>query len=239
MIELNQPGFWLAVLQIIWINIILSGDNAVVIALACRTLPPLQRMWGMVIGAGAASVLLIVFTGTVSALMSWPLVKLIGAVALLWVAIKLVAPADDGDGEGHVQASDSLWRAVKIVVVADIVMSLDNVLAVAAAADGHDAKYILLTLGLAVSIPIVIAGSAIIMALLDRFPVIIWVGAAVLGRISGQLFFTDPVIIDNLRYLGEDGMFRIEIAAQVVGAMIVVAIGLMWRRARRPVNDGV
>jgi YjbE family integral membrane protein len=235
---LTQPAFWLAVLEVIWINIILSGDNAVVIALACRTLPPRQRLWGMMIGAGVASMLLIVFTGTVSALMSWPYVKLIGGCALLWVAVKLVAPAGN-DGDGRVEAGNDLWRAVKIVVVADIVMSLDNVLAVAAAAEGHEGKYALLVLGLAVSIPIVIAGSALIMALLERFPLIVWLGAALLGRISGQLFFTEPLIEHYLSYLDEPALVKMGIAFQVLGAVIVVAAGLVRRRSRQPVEEDV
>src|SRR5262245_30898140 len=164
-----QPAFWAAVFQIILINILLSGDNAVVIALACRTLPPRQRLWGMIIGAGVACVLRILFTGVVAALMTLPLLKMIGAGALFWVAIKLLVPFDV-ETAGHVEAADRLWAAMKIVAVADVVMSLDNVIAVAGAAKGN---YLLLILGLAMSIPIVVAGSALIMALLERFPILV------------------------------------------------------------------
>src|SRR5262249_35776055 len=159
MMEFHQPGFWAAVGEIIVINILLSGDNAVVIALACRSLPQPQRRWGMIIGAGVASVLLIVSTGVVAALTALPYLKMAGSVALLWIAVRLLEEEED-EAEGKVEAAETLWRAVRIVVVADIIMSLDNVIAVAMAAKGN---YLLLGLGLSVSIPIVIAGSAMIM----------------------------------------------------------------------------
>src|SRR6202161_4457980 len=161
-----RPTFWLAAVQIMGINILLSGDNAVVIAMAVRALPPRERFWGMVCGAGVAAVLLIVFTGIVARLMQLPFLKLVGGVALFWVAVKLVAPQAH-DGEDTPEAVEDLWRAVRVVVVANIVMSLDNVIAVAAAAKGN---YLLLGLGLAISIPIVIAGSALFLAILERYP---------------------------------------------------------------------
>jgi YjbE family integral membrane protein len=185
-----RPAFWLAALQIMGINILLSGDNAVVIALAVRALPPRERFWGMVLGAGCAAVLLILFTGIVATLMKQPYLKLAGGIALFWVAIKLVAPQPH-DAEGTPEAVEDLWRAVRVVVVANIVMSLDNVIAVAAAANGD---YLLLGLGLAVSIPIVIAGSAIFLALLGRFPWIVWAGGALLGWIAGGLLSDDPIV---------------------------------------------
>jgi YjbE family integral membrane protein len=188
--ELTHPTFWLAAVQIMGINILLSGDNAVVIALACRALPPRERFWGMVFGAGAAAILLILFTGIVATLMKQPYLKLAGGLALFWVAIKLVAPQDH-DAEDTPEAVEDLWRAVRVVVVANIVMSLDNVIAVAAAAKGN---YLLLGLGLAVSIPIVIAGSALFLALLGRFPWIVWLGGALLGWIAGGLLPDDPII---------------------------------------------
>jgi YjbE family integral membrane protein len=187
--ELTRPTFWLAAVQIVGINILLSGDNAVVIALACRALPRRERFWGMVFGAGVAAILLILFTGIVATLLKQPYLKLAGGLALFWVAIKLVAPqAHDAEGP---EAVKDLWRAVRVVVVANIVMSLDNVIAVAAAAKGD---YLLLGLGLAVSIPIVIAGSALFLALLGRFPSIVWLGGALLGWIAGGLLPDDPII---------------------------------------------
>ena len=164
-----RPAFWLAALQIMGINILLSGDNVlVVIALAVRALPPKERFWGMVLGAGAAAVLLIVFTGIVATLMKLPYLKLAGGLALFWVAIQLIS-LQPHDAEDTPEAVEDLWRAVRVVVVANIVMSLDNVIAVAAAAKGN---YVLLGLGLAVSIPVVIAGSALFLAIIERFLIV-------------------------------------------------------------------
>jgi YjbE family integral membrane protein len=220
---ISQPAFWLAVIQVIWVNILLSGDNAVVIALACRGLPPRERLWGMIVGAGFASVLLIVFTGLVSMLMTLPYLKLAGALALFWIAIKLLAPQAH-DEEDTPEATADLWRAVRIVVIADIVMSLDNVIAVAAVAKG---QYVLLTLGLAVSIPMVIAGSAIILALLERFPILVWGGAAILGWVAGDIFASDPVVLEVFSNFPPA---QVDLAAQVIGAIVVVGSGYVWRR---------
>jgi YjbE family integral membrane protein len=188
--EMMRPAFWLTALQIMGINILLSGDNAVVIALAVRGLPPKERFWGMVLGAGCAAVLLILFTGIVATLLKLPYLKLIGGIALMWVAVKLVAPQAH-DAEDTPEAVEDLWRAVRVVVVANIVMSLDNVIAVAAAAKGN---YLLLGLGLAVSIPVVIAGSALFLALLERFPWVVWAGGALLGWIAGGLLPDDAIV---------------------------------------------
>ena len=228
----TQPAFWLSVMQVIWINILLSGDNAVVIALACRGLPPKERLWGMIIGAGFASVLLILFTGIVSVLLTLPYLKLAGALLLLWVAIKLLAPQAH-DAEGTPEAAEDLWRAVRIVVIADIVMSLDNVIAVAAVAKGD---YVLLTLGLAVSIPMVIAGSAIILALLERFPILIWGGAAILGWVAGEIFASDPIILRLFEGFSES---RVELVAELVAVAVVLGAGYVWRRAGTPVESEV
>ena len=221
--ELSSPGFWLSVLQVVWVNILLSGDNAVVIALACRGLPPRERLWGMIIGAGFASLLLIVFTGVVSMLMTLPYLRLAGALALFWIAVKLLAPQAH-DAEDTPKAVADLWRAVRIVVVADIVMSLDNVIAVAGVANG---RYALLILGLAVSIPMVIAGSAVILALLERFAVLVWGGAAILGWVAGDIFASDPVVLKIFNGISPD---HVELAAQIAGAIVVLASGYVWRR---------
>jgi len=188
--EMMRLTFWGAALQIMVINILLSGDNAVVIALAVRALPPRERFWGMVLGAGCAAVLLILFTGIVATLLKLPYLKLIGGLALFWVALKLVAPQPH-DAEDSPEAVEDLWRAVRVVVVANIAMSLDNVIAVAAAAKGN---YLLLGLGLTISIPVVIAGSALFLALLERFPWIVWAGGALLGWIAGGLLPDDAVV---------------------------------------------
>lgn len=229
---MTEPNLWLAIVEIIWINILLSGDNAVVIALACRSLPPRQRFWGMVIGAGAAAVLRIGFAGIITELMLLPFVKMIGGVALVWIAVKLLAPQDHDDDDAP-EAGASLWRAVRIVVVADLVMSLDNVIAIAAVAKG---RYVLLIIGLAISIPMVIAGSALVFALLQRFPILVWGGAAVLGWVAGDIFANDPVV-GNL--LGQFGSDDVELAAKIAGAVIVLAAGAIGYaiRKRRPATD--
>jgi YjbE family integral membrane protein len=221
--SIHEPTFWLSVLQVIWVNILLSGDNAVVIALACRGLPPRERMWGMIIGAGFASVLLIVFTVVISKLLTLPYLMLAGSIALLWIAIKLLAPQAH-DQEDTPEATSDLWRAVRLVVIADIVMSLDNVVAVAAIAQGG---YLLLTIGLAVSIPMVIAGSAIIMALLERFPILVWGGAGILGWVAGEIFSGDPVVHGFFQGLGIENF---EVPAEVIGCLIVLVTGYIWRR---------
>jgi YjbE family integral membrane protein len=220
---MTTPEFWIKVVEIIWINILLSGDNAVVIALACRELPPRERRWGMVIGAGVASVLLIAFTAVFSVLLTLPYLRLAGGIALVWIAIKLLAPQAH-DEEGTPEAASDLWRAVWVVVIADIVMSLDNVIAVAAVAKG---QYVLLIIGLSISIPVVIAGSAIILWLMERFPILVWGGAAILGWVAGDIFAGDPTI-ENL-FSGIDPQ-NLELAAQIIGAAVVLASGLFWRR---------
>ena len=236
--DMMQPAFWVAVGQIIWINILLSGDNAVVIALACRTLPPKQRFWGILLGAGAAVLLRIFFTIIIAQIMAIPFLKLAGGLALLWIAVKLIVPTES-HGEGSVAAGDTLWRAVKIVAIADIVMSLDNVIAIAAAAETASMrvdvaqaltiKTILIVFGLATSVPLIIAGSALLMALFDRYPILIWAGAALLGWIAGEIMIKDSAVIG---WLGANFVDRAHFWAAAVGAAFVVALGLMLRRAR-------
>jgi YjbE family integral membrane protein len=244
--EMAQPTFWIAVGKIIWINILLSGDNALVIALACRGLKPRHRLWGMVFGAGAAVLLRIIFTGIVATLMELPYLKLAGGLALLFIAAKLVVP--DEEGEDEVESASHLWHAIQIVVVADIVMSLDNVIAVAAAANG---SVPLLILGLAISVPLIVAGAALIMALLTKLPILVWAGAALLGWIAGEVIATDPGVEPKLHALfaGSLGtsldsalaVFRIppqfanggsggEFFCALLGVVIVLLVGYVWRR---------
>src|SRR5665647_1396964 len=173
--DMGHAEFWVALAKIMWINILLSGDNAVVIAMACQGLPQRQRMWGMILGAGVAVLLRIVFTGVVASLMLLPYLKIVGGLALFYIAAKLLVPDDPEEGEA--EAAEHLWRAVRIVAIADIIMSLDNVIAIAAAAGGNMA---LLVIGLAVSIPLIVAGAALIMSLLDRFPILVWAGGCFL-----------------------------------------------------------
>jgi len=200
--DIKHAPFWIAALQIIGVNIMLSGDNAVVIAMACLSLPPRQRMWGMILGAGVAVLLRVVFTLVVAQAMTYPFLKLVGGALLFWVAIKLVT--EDADEEAEMEAGETLWRAVRIVVIADIVMSLDNVIAIAAAAEiaaasvdpGHAAaiKATLIIFGLATSVPLIVAGSAILMALLQRYRVLVWAGGALLGWVAGDIMVTDPAL---------------------------------------------
>ena len=202
--DMMTPAFWVAVGQIIWINILLSGDNAVVIALACRSLPPRQRFWGILLGAGAAVLLRIFFTIIIAQIMGVPFLKLVGGLLLLWIAVKLIVPSDE-HGEDSVKAGDTLWRAVWLVTVADIVMSLDNVIAIAAAAETAAArvdiahalsiKTILIVFGLATSVPLIIAGSALLMALLNRFPILVWAGAGLLGWVAGEIMVKDAAVV--------------------------------------------
>jgi YjbE family integral membrane protein len=226
--EMGQTQFWVALLKIMWINVLLSGDNAVVIAMACRGLPHRQRVWGMVLGAGVAVLLRIVFTVFVAALLTLPYLKIIGGLALFYIAAKLLVPEDPDADE--TEASEHLWRAVKIVAVADIIMSLDNVIAIAAAAQGNMA---LLVIGLAISIPLIVAGAALIMALLDRFPLLVWAGAALLGWIVGEVIVTDPVVQGYLEpKFGAEGFHYITLFAALIGAILVLAVGGFWRRAK-------
>ena len=245
--DMQSPAFWLAVGKIIWINVLLSGDNALVIAMACRGLHGRQRLWGMVIGASIAVILLIVFTGVVAKLMVLPYLKLVGGVALLVIAAKLLVPEDADD---DVTAGTSLWHAIRIVVIADIVMSLDNVIAVAAAANG---QLSLLILGLAISIPMIIAGAALIMMVLDRLPILVWLGATLLGWIAGDVIATDPAVHPLLQRL-LDGQIVLNLdassaifgisphvslggdligyIASVLGAIAVLVTGSIWRKRR-------
>jgi YjbE family integral membrane protein len=223
---LGAAAFWAAALRIVVINILLSGDNAVVIALACRNLPHRQRLWGTVIGAGVAVVLLVVFAGLVARLMELPYLKAAGGVALFYIAAKLLLPEERDESEVQVEAH--LWRAVRIVVVADIIMSLDNIIAVATAAQGN---WMLLAIGLAVSIPIIVAGAALIMALLDRLPILVWLGAALLGWIAAEAIVTDKAIAPALAAtFGEGFAANLQWAACAAGAVLVLVAGGLWRR---------
>jgi len=230
---LDEPGFWLAVVQIIWIDILLSGDNAVVIALACRKLPPSQRMWGIVLGTLVAITLRVAFTGIVTQLMTVPYVKLMGGALLFWIAVKLLGGEENGR-TGKIEAVDNLWHAIRIVAIADVVMSLDNIIAVAAVARG---SYALLMFGLAVSIPLIMAGAALVIALLERFPVIVWAGAALLGWIAGEIIASDPLFAEQLDPATAHG---VQLAVATAGALLVLFIGMLRRRwTRRSAPDRV
>lgn len=225
--ELQTPVFWVGLWQIILVNIVLSGDNAVVIALAARALPPRQQTKAIFWGAGAAVVMRIILTVIAVEMLKWPWLKLIGAVLLLWIAVKLLMPEHGGDED--VDSSDNLWAAIKTILVADLVMSLDNVIAVAAAAKG---SLTLLILGLAISIPLVVFGATMLMKLMGRWPIIITIGAALLGWVSGDMAATDPVVkgwVDaNAAWL--------HWAAPAAGAVLVVVLG-KWLAGRAPTAE--
>jgi YjbE family integral membrane protein len=227
--EMGTATFWVALAKIMWINILLSGDNAVVIAMACRGLPARQRMWGMILGAGVAVLLRIIFTGVVASLMTLPWLKIVGGLALFYIAAKLLVPEDPDKDE--TEATEHLWRAVRIVAVADIIMSLDNVIAIAAAAQGNMA---LLVIGLAISIPLIVAGAALIMALLDKFPILVWAGAGLLGWVVGEVIATDPVVVGYLTSrFGANVAHQVELASAALGVLLVLLVGGLWRRSKQ------
>lgn len=235
MTMLQQPIFWVQLGAIIWINLLVSGDNAVMIALAARSLPARQQKLAVFWGSAAAVALRVILTLFAVALLSIPWLKLVGGALLLWIGIKLLAPKKD---EGEFSASDKLWSAVRTILVADLIMSLDNVIAVAAAAnaaaptpDLATMKYVLLILGLAISIPIVIFGSMMMLKVMERFPVIIALGAALLGWIAGDIMVTDPVITDWVQQ--HAALLRDWYVAPIAGALLVTACG-RWTRRNPP-----
>lgn len=213
----------LKLIQIIWINIILSGDNAVVIALACRGLPSDKQKVGMIMGAGVAIVMRIVFTLVVASLLSTPFLKIIGGCLLVWIAVKLVQGEEEGGD--NIKASDKLLHAVKTIAIADMVMSLDNVLAIAAVAKDSVA---LLVIGLAISIPMIIGGAALIMNLLARFPALVWLGAGLLGWVAGEMFVTDPYLVSTF---GQALIHDLELPTAIAGAVLVIGLGYWLHRA--------
>ncbi len=217
-------SFVLQVLQIIWINILLSGDNAVVIALACRSLSPHQRKWGVILGAGAAVALRILFTLIVVRLMEIPYLKLIGGLLLLWIAVKLLVDETD---EADVKESSTVWSAVQTIVIADLVMSLDNVVAIAAAAKG---SFALIVFGLVLSVPLIVFGATLIITLLQKYPVLVWAGAALLGWVAGELIASDPFWHSAVGAL--PASFE-HLAAPAAGAVFVVALAWLIKSRRR------
>jgi YjbE family integral membrane protein len=222
------PDFWIGVPQIALINVVLSGDTAVVIALACRGLPPARRPWGIAIGAGTAAVLLLIFAAIVAALLAYPYVKLIGGVALVYIAIKLLIQRTAR--EEAVAAATNLCAVVRIVVTADVILGIDNIIALAGIARGN---FALLLVGLAISLPIILGGAAVFMKLLDRFPLLVWAGAILLGWVGGDIMASDVAVARVLTAaLGEQDPRIGEMAAAGAAAMLVIIAGLVGRRLR-------
>ncbi|HEY8876893.1 MAG TPA: TerC family protein [Roseateles sp.] len=223
--DLLNAAFFIALLKIIWVNILLSGDNAVVIALASRNLEAGQQKKAIVFGSGAAIVLRVVLTLFAVQLLQLPWLKLIGAVLLLWIGIQLLADSDD---DADVHAHTSLWGAVRTILIADLVMSLDNVIAVAAAANSapEGMRVTLLIIGLGLSIPLIIFGSTLLLKLMERFPVIITLGAALLGFVAGEMATTDAAVHEWF----EAHMHGLDYAVSISCAVFVVAVGMMLSR---------
>jgi YjbE family integral membrane protein len=220
---LETPEFWIGLLKIVWINIILSGDNAVVIALAARSLPPHQRM-AVLWGSGAAVVMRIALTVVAVQLLALPYLQILGGLLLLWIGVQLLG--DEDEGEGEVKETGTLMAAVRTILIADLVMSLDNVIAVAAAAKG---SLTLLVLGLAISIPLVIFGSTLMIKLMERFPIIVLLGAGLIGWVGGETIISDVAIKEVL-----GAQPWLHYAGAAVGAAIVVGIGkALQSRARK------
>jgi YjbE family integral membrane protein len=225
--EFGSAAFMIALLQIIWVNILLSGDNAVVIALAARSLPADQQRRAIVIGSAAAIVMRIVLTLVAAELLLLPWLKLIGAVLLVYIGVQLLLP-EGGDEDGHGKQHGTLMSAIRTILIADLVMSLDNVVAVAAASMGNTT---LLVLGLAISIPLVIFGSTLLLKVIERFPVIVWVGAALLGFIAGELLVGDPALEGPVARLDASlgmSMHSFSLLAGVLGAILVLTLGKVF-----------
>jgi len=224
---LSSPDTWVALFQICVINVLLSGDNAVVIALACRDLPKKQAKQAFAIGAVGVIFLMTGLTAFAAYLMSLPYLEIIGSVLLLWIGVKLLAPGEEEKEEGKV--ATHFWHAVRIIIIADIVMSLDNVLAMAGVAKGHLG---MLFVGMVITIPLVLFGSALIMKLMEKFPVFITFGAGLLGWVAGEMAIADPSIKGAI-----DARFHyLEWVAPIVGAIAVVLAGRML--AHRQARNG-
>jgi YjbE family integral membrane protein len=233
----DDPQFWVALMQIIGVNIVLSGDNAVVIALAARSLPPKQQKQAVLWGSGAAVVMRIVLTVVAVQLLALPYLKLVGAALLLWIGIQLLLPEDEEEaGGGGATANTGMIAAIRTILIADLVMSLDNVIAVAAAAKG---SMTLLILGLLISIPLVIFGSTLLMKLMERWPIIITIGGGLLGWVAGEMAATDPAVSTWI----DANAHWLHYALPIGGVVVVIAVG-KWLSSRatdhedtRPVVD--
>ncbi len=239
---LLHAEFWIAVGQIIMIDILLGGDNAVVIALACRKLPPAQRTKGILWGTAGAIVLRIILIFFALTLLAIPFLKIVGAVLLLWIGVKLLIP-EHGEGHTHIESSDRLWGAVKTVIIADLVMSVDNVIAIAGAAEsagGGRHSMSLVVFGVLVSIPIIVWGSQMVIKLMDRFPIIITLGGMLLGWIAGTMLVTDPALVNpdilpQMPKLQASDLIRY--GAGITGALFVLLIG-KWVASRAVQAEG-
>jgi YjbE family integral membrane protein len=232
---ITDPQFWNGLWQIIVVNILLSGDNAVVIALACRNLPDRYRNPAIFAGSAGAVVIRIVFCLIIAWLLAIPAIKIVGGLLLLWIGVKLMAPEDDDGGDG-VKGAGNLWGAIQTIVIADVVMSLDNVIAIVAAAKGD---MLLIVLGIVMSVPLIIFGSQMLLKVLNRFPVLVTGGAGLLGWLGGEIIAGDALLH---RWVEDAAGHWGERIAAVIGAAIVVVLGTALKRraeakAAREVED--
>ena len=226
--HIGDATFWVALGKIIWVNVLLSGDNAVVIALAARSLPEHQRNKAIFAGSAAAIVLRVVLTVFAVQLLQFPYLKIIGAVLLFWIGIQLLISEEEN--EDGIKSPEHLWSAVRTILLADLVMSVDNVLAVAAAADSGppESRLLLLIIGLGLSIPLIIFGSQLLMKIMERYPIIITIGAALLGFVAGEMLVSDHAVEQFFHSAGRASTTIIEVA----GAVGVVLIG-QWLAKRK------
>lgn len=228
-----SAAYLIPLLEIIWIDILLSGDNAVVIALACRSLPPGRQKLGIGLGAATAVVLRIIFATIITYLLAIPYLRILGGILLFWIAIKLVKTKHEDDT--HITAHESLFGVVRTVAVADLVMSLDNVVAIAAAAKGHISLFVL---GLLISIPFVVGGATLISTLIRRVPALVWFGGALLGWISGEMISSDPFVVRLLHdvSVASGHPDSLHYVAALLGALVVVAVGYIQSRMDAPLT---
>jgi len=229
---LDTARFWVELLQIMGINILLSGDNAVVIALASRSLPEAQRRLAVIGGSAAAIVLRIIFCLVITSLLRIPYLKLIGGLLLLYIGVKVVIPEGEADGNG-IAATSHVWGAIRTILVADAVMSLDNVVAIAAAAHG---SVLLIILGLAISIPLIVFGSQLVLGVLNRFPILVMLGGGLLGWIAGEIIVSDPAVYTHLPY---DEPLQAQIAEPLLAVLVMAAGMALSSRARAQGRDVV
>jgi YjbE family integral membrane protein len=247
-LDFSSSTFWISLLQIIWIDLLLSGDNAIVIALACRSLPANRKRLGIWLGASAAVGLRIVFALIVTYLLGVPYLKIVGGVLLFWIAIKLTVGEEEA--HGNIEASESLWKAVRTIAIADAVMSLDNVIAIAAAARGHAELFIF---GLLLSIPLIIMGAQLLTSIIERFPILVWLGAALLGWIAAEMILGDIAVLRWLQANWPGWVMSVPVdvnplgigpanlphyAAAALGAALVCALGYMLKKRRSAGQPG-
>jgi YjbE family integral membrane protein len=226
--QFNTPGFWARIAQIVWMDLLLAGDNALVIALACRKLPARQRVWGIVLGGGLAVLLRIVFALAALKLSSVPYLQLAGGLALIWIAIRLLVHDDGQPEQTNIRASRNLWKAVWIIGLADLVMSLDNVIAIVGVSGGNPA---LIIIGIAASIPLIFIGAELLHNLITRAPALVWAGSLLLIWIAARMILEDAAVkplIAGLQ-LSRDMLIGLEIGATAVGAFILLVVVKLLR----------